>query len=131
YRDQQHGFAYMPGSDATVSMTGVGVLTLYLIDPNQKSIAEAIPFLVANSVTDDTRFPYYASYYVTQAGHQVGGVTWSTIWARTRDSLLAKQQADGGFAPSRTAEEPGRVYGTSMAVLTLCVPYRLLPIYQR
>ena len=27
--------------------------------------------------------------------------------------------------------EPGRIYRTTMAVLTLTVPYRLLPIYQR
>jgi prenyltransferase beta subunit len=131
YRDQQHGFAYMPGSEATASMTGVGLLTLYLIDPNEKSIADAISFLGQNAVTDDTRFPYYASYYVTQAAYQAGGATWPTLWARTRDWLLPKQQPDGGFPISRTAEEPGRVYATSMAVLTLAIPYRLLPIYQR
>jgi hypothetical protein len=53
------------------------------------------------------------------------------VWKTTQDQLLAVQMEDGGWPQSRQGEEPGRAYATSMAVLTLAVPYRLLPIYQR
>ena len=46
-------------------------------------------------------------------------------------ALLPIQNPDGGWPQSTSSEEPGRVYATSMSLLTLTVPYRILPIYQR
>ena len=47
--------------------------------------------------------------------------------------FLLKQQdeKDGGWPQSREQQEPGRAYATAMAVQTLAIPYRLLPVYQR
>ena len=132
YRKDQKGFAYQPGSDATQAMTGVGALDLYLLDAADRPEATAgADYLAGHPVTDDTRFAYYATYYATQAAHQAGGTAWSRVWAVTQARLVPAQDKDGGWPVSKTGEEPGRVYATSMAVLTLSVPYRLLPIYQR
>jgi len=133
YRADRGGFAYQPNQDASVAMTGVGVLSLYLLDAAQRPEALAgARYLAEHPVADDTRMPYYALYYSTQAAYQSGDVAWPAVWKVTQARLLpAQNKADGGWPQSRTAEEPGRAYATAMAVLTLSVPYRMLPIDQR
>jgi hypothetical protein len=133
YRADQGGFAYQPGADSSIAMTGVGMLNLYLLEgPDRPELASAGRFLLAHPVTDDTRMLYYSLYYSTQAAYQAGDATWPTVWNVTRTRLLRLQNAqDGGWPQSPSGEEPGRVYASSMAILSLSVPYRLLPIYQR
>jgi hypothetical protein len=132
YRNDQKGFAYQPAQNASVPMTGVAALNLYLLDASDRpELKEAGEYLTKQPVTENTRFAYYSAYYATQAAFQAGGPTWRSIWTPTMDRLLALQMDDGGWPTSKTGEEPGRVYSTSMSVLTLTVPYRLLPIYQR
>jgi hypothetical protein len=132
YKPDQHAFAYQPGRDASVAMTGVAVLSLYLMDnPARKELTESLPYLRDQAVTDDTHYPCYARYYSVQAAYQSGGPLWQAVWKRTSDTLLASQVDDGGWPPSRSPEEPGRAYSTAVSVLTLAIPYRLLPIYQR
>ena len=132
YRQDLRGFCYQPGQDVTLPMTGVGVLNLYLLGgADRPETAIAAKYLGEKFVTPETRFPYYAYYYTTQAAYQVGDNVWPAVWKVTQDQLLDQQQPDGGWPQSRSGEEPGRVYATAMSVLSLTVPYRLLPIYQR
>jgi hypothetical protein len=133
YRPEQGGFAYQPGNDASIAMTGVGMLNLYLLEgPGRSELSSSANFLTIHPVTDDTRMPYYATYYSTQAAFQAGGQTWTTVWKLTQARLLPLQdKADSGWPQSPTGEEPGRVYATSMACLSLSVPYRVLPSHQR
>ncbi len=135
FRPEQNGFAYQPGQQPNIAMTGVGMLNLYLLEgPDRPELARAATYLVAHPVDANTRFPYYATYYSTQAAFQAGGATWKTVWQSTWDGLRdvrVHSRDDGGWLPSTSGEEPGRVYATSMALLTLTVPYRLLPVYQR
>ena len=73
-------------------------------------------------------------YYATQAAYQAGDSVWRDVSNVTFDKLIkeAQQQSDGGWpdVPGESAGA-GRLYTTSMAVLTLSVPYCVLPIYQR
>ena len=132
YNKLQHGFSYQPRQDPTASVTGVAVLNLYLLDAGGSAeVAGGVQFLLEHPVTRQTRFPYYTLYYSTQAAFQAGEPAWSAVWQNTQEQLLSIQSPDGGWPQSRSGEEPGRIYGTSMAVLTLTVPYRLLPTYQR
>lgn len=133
YRADRGGFAYQPNQEPSVAMTGVGVLNLYLLDAAQRPEALAgARYLAEHALTEDTRMPYYALYYSTQAAYQAGEVAWPAVWKVTQSRLLpAQNKADGGWPQSRSTEEPGRTYATAMSVLTLSVPYRLLPIYQR
>jgi hypothetical protein len=133
YRPDQGGFAYQPGNECSIAMTGVGMLNVYLLEgPDRPELAAAGRYLLQHPVSDQTRMLYYSLYYSTQAAFQAGDSTWAGVWDMTRKLLLASQNAqDGGWPQSPSGEEPGRVYASAMAVLTLCVPYRLLPIYQR
>src|SRR5690606_34743402 len=100
-------------------MTGVGVLNLYLLSEQLHPEADASRKLLAEAKAAEERFPYYSLYYTTQAAFQLGEPTWSIVWKRTREHLIAQQLEDGGWPVSKTGEEPGRVYATSMSVLTL------------
>ncbi len=132
FRKEQNGFAYQPGNDATAGLSGVGILNLILLDPTDHPETQAAAkFIVDKPITPETRFFYYYAYYTTQAAFQVGATTWESVWKVTQEQLLNQQLPDGGWPVSRTSEEPGRVYATAMATLTLSVPQRLLPIYQR
>ncbi len=132
YHREDGGFGYQPGAASSAAMTGVAVLNLYLLEATDRAELEAAgKFLRANRVNDDTRFTLYATYYATQAAYQAGGPTWEALWAAYSQALLARQMPDGGWPVSKTGEEPGRIYSSSLAILTLAVPYRLLPIYQR
>lgn len=129
---QSGGFASKPGGEASAGMTGAGVLSLCLLDAaDQPQVAPAARFLAANPVTPQAEFSYDQMFYVTLAANQVGGATWPAVWKVAQQRLPALQQTDGGWPASATPEGAGRPYATSMAVLTLAVPYRLLPIYQR
>ncbi len=132
FRKDKSGFSYQPGHDPTVAMTGVGVLSLYLLDAaGQPELQAAAKYLVEHPIQNDTRFFYYSLYYTAQAAFQCGEPTWPAVWKVTRERLVGIQMEDGGWPQSRTGEEPGRIYATSMAILALTVTYRLLPIYQR
>jgi hypothetical protein len=136
WRPEQGGFAYQPGGGATLTMTASAVLDLHLLDRGSRGAARRGAEFVGRTVVDErTEYPYYARYYATQAAFQVGGELWPAVWNRTQAELLKIQREqkdnDGSWPQSRTANEPGRTYATAMSVLTLSVPLRLLPTYQR
>jgi hypothetical protein len=133
YNADAKGFSYQPGGAASPSMTGVGILCLHLLDGGKASeAAAAAKTLAAKPVDDASQFPYYGMYYATQAAFQAGDSTWTDVSNATFQRILKSQQPDGGWpdVPSESAGA-GRVYTTSMALLTLSIPYRLLPVYQR
>jgi hypothetical protein len=132
YRPAPGAFAYQPGGDASESMTGAGVLSLWLLDRGDSDAAVAgAKYLVEHPTTDTTEMPYDAMYYTTMSAYQTNGATWSTVWTRTSGRLMSLRDKDGGWPAGASDQEPGRVYTTAMAVLTLSVPYRVLPAYQR
>lgn len=126
------GFSYQPGSGASsAGTTAAAILCLYLLDQGQTSQrVTAAKFLREHPVDDQTRFPYYAMYYATQAALAADEPTWSAVGMQNIKRLVQMQQRDGSWPQSRSGEEPGAVYATAMAVLTLETPDRLLPAYQ-
>ena len=64
---------------------------------------------------------------------QLGGNYWDRFFPPLLRILAAAQHQDGSWDPESIEEdrEFGSVYTTSLAVLTLEVPYQILPIYQR
>jgi hypothetical protein len=69
---------------------------------------------------------YYGNYYAAQAMYQAGDKYWKKWWPMISKDLLSKQGADGSFSGGA-----GNNYGTGMACVILCIPYRYLPILQR
>jgi hypothetical protein len=137
WRADQKRFAYQPGGEGLPAMTAVAILSLTLLDAGSRpEVAQAAKSLAERPIDD--RFPYYSQYYATQAAHQLdaaaadgaGRGAWNGVARPILERLTNTQQDDGGW-PQSNAQEPGRVYATGMALLTLTVPYQLLPVYQR
>jgi len=70
---------------------------------------------------------FYAHYYMAQAMYQSGEKNWKEYFPKIRDMLLETQDADGAW----NGDGVGRVYGTSIALTILQLPYKKAPIYQR
>ncbi|MBL4849827.1 MAG: terpene cyclase/mutase family protein [Planctomycetes bacterium] len=74
---------------------------------------------------DEERWFYYTHLYVSQAMFARGGPAWRSYFPRIRQQLLSThtdKHWDSNLGPT---------YGTSVALLILQLPDRLLPIYQR
>lgn len=128
------GFGYQPGQGAQTGDSAIGILCLYQLnelDANAVRLDLAAKYTESHPIDDNSNFPYYGSYFVTQAAFQRDGDTWTRAGRPTLDRLVRLQDKDGGWPQSKSAQEPGRIYATAMAVQSLAVPYRLLPVYQR
>ena len=70
--------------------------------------------------------PSYFRYYMAQAMFQGDFESWKR-WKKQNNTLIRSlQRADGSIDATY-----GKAYGTSMALLSLALEYRFLPIYER
>lgn len=128
------GFSYLPGnSNPSFAMTAAGLLAMQVCGQYESPLVQgAAEWLVKNPPKWDDRFFFYGAYYYAQGMHQRGGSYGETADQLVAKILLEKALADGSWsAPSGEEASAGRVYSTSMAVLSLSVKYHYLPIYQR
>lgn len=124
------GFAYQPGGAGNAGATGAAILVFQLLGAGDRpEVPEAVKFLSQPSAT--TRPTNLSPYHTSLAAQLAGESTWSWVAKPVADAALAAQQPDGGWPPAATPAEPGRTFATAKSVLTLTVPYRLLPIYER
>lgn len=70
---------------------------------------------------------YYTHLYASQGFYMAGNEYWDAYFPKTRDQLLALQDAEGSWS----GDGIGQVYGTAIAVIILQLPYKYLPVFQR
>ena len=126
-----YGYQDRQRSPAT---TAVGLLCRMLLgwQPDHKPLIEGVTFLGG---LDPVRQNSYHNYYAAQVLHHFGGYTWEQWNQRIRERLIATQSSVGHEAGSwyfveEHATVGGRLYTTAMAILTLEVYYRYLPLYR-
>lgn len=78
----------------------------------------------------------YFNYYATQVLCHFNGPQWERWNPKMREYLIATQATSGHEAgswyfPDRHGDKGGRLYNTAMAVMTLEVYYRYMPLYDR
>ena len=78
----------------------------------------------------------YYNYYATQVLHHWDGELWDKWNEQMREQLVATQIKEGPGAGSWDVTDPhgnagGRIYQTTLSLLTLEVYYRHLPLYRR
>lgn len=130
-------YAYLPYKSATVSMTAEALLCRqYMGWPqNHPGLSDGAD-LLARSLPNRGMPSIYFWYYATQVLHNQGGRNWEKWNSALRDRLIAMQETHGHEAGSWTpiglgqVEAGGRIYMTSLALCTLEVYYRYLPIYR-
>jgi hypothetical protein len=134
-------YAYMPGRAETPVMTAEALLTRqYLGWPRDfPALLKGVALVSANLEGPQERNIYYW-YYATQLLHNMHGKAWDTWNARVRETLVGMQMTgeacDRGSWDPRSPEPDrwgiagGRLYVTSLSLLTLEVYYRYLPLYR-
>lgn len=126
---------------ASQTLTPVGLLSRYYmrtLKPEDEALARGVKFLKAFPPKKDYFDTYYL-YYSTRVLHHNAGPDWHKFWnPKMRDLLIELQdtsdeatrgswEKDQGFIGSAC----GRLGTTALAVLTLEVYYRDLPLYKR
>jgi hypothetical protein len=125
---------YPPNFRPSVACTGTGILSLEICGKQMHGSRQC---LAAGEVllNDPPRWGgprfFYSVYYCSQATFQLGGDYWKKYRPLLHNALLPYQNRDGSWRGLANEDNHyGANYGTAMAVLSLTVQYRLLPIYQ-
>ena len=122
------GFGYQ-GPGETVTLSGAGILCLELCgshnDPFSLKTSEFL--MTCYERLQHEGYGFYGMYYSSQALFQLGGENWKKFAHWMYATWLPLQRPDGSWNKG----ENGPVYQTAMCILSLAVPYRQLPIYQR
>ena len=132
--DRPEGFCYTPGQrSASFTMTAAGLLALQVCGMYDSPLVKhAADWLLKNPPKYRERFFFYGTYYYAQGMFQRGGEHAETAVKLVKDELLPNQQGDGSWQGQNGEEEnAGKIYATSLGVLSLSVKYHYLPIYQR
>ena len=130
-------YSYQPGGTVTPTMTAEALLCRQYCgwSSTHGGLKFGVDYLSRNLPKRDTTNMYYW-YYATQVLHHWGGDEWKR-WNDTIRELLIETQETAGhkrgsWAPHGTGHDRGggRVYMTALALCTLEVYYRHLPIFR-
>jgi len=125
------GFRYMlSGGSSAYPRSAAGVASLqYAGVYEDAAVTSGLEYLRKASRTMGAQgggHYHYGHYYAAQAMFLAGGHYWAEWYPRMRDELIERQQESGSWTSNH-----GETYGTSMSLLVLQIPNRLLPIFQR
>ena len=126
------GFGYQNRGHET-STTAEGLLALLVCaDYESDETKGASERLLRDAVKPGDRWLFYTTYYYAQSMYQRGG-KFADEGKRVVEGLLMPVQSREGWWEGQGGEERGggKVYATSMAMLSLAVKNHFLPIYQR
>jgi hypothetical protein len=137
-------YGYATANTFTPTRTAVGLLCRYYLNgwgKDTPGMRDGVDYLLAQHKPDEkAEYDMYYYYYATQVLHFHEGAAWEKEWnPKMRDLLIAKQRKDPpGVEGSWDADTSpwignhcGRLGTTCMALLTLEVYYRHLPLYGR
>lgn len=133
-------YAYQPGEPERIALSAAGLLTRqYLGWKNtEPDLLAGCEYLMQNLPPESgsSLGPIYYYYYATQVLHHMEGPNFDLWNHRIREHLIRNQETEGHKTGSWNpqgadyGERGGRMYATSMALLTLQVYYRHLPMYR-
>jgi len=128
-------YGYTGPEKGRATTTAVGLLCrMYMGWKREKpQLQKGVEFL---SNLGPSKEDIYFNYYATQVLHHWDGELWDKWNEQMREQLVANQIKEGPGAGSWDVTDPhgnagGRIYQTTLSLLTLEVYYRHLPIYRR
>ncbi|MFK7766285.1 MAG: hypothetical protein AB8B55_03505 [Mariniblastus sp.] len=145
YARDSKGVSRIQGRKPTASMTAVGLLMRIYSGWDRKDprLLAGADYLLKTQLPNDStpqqRDTYYW-YYATQVMKYVDGPQWKKWNDQLRPLLVRSQEKSGEFAgswhpyqpvPDRWGSFGGRIYVTSMNLLSLEVRHRMLPLYKQ
>lgn len=140
-RTMKSGFAYQPGGGAEFATAAAGLLALQVCgEYDAPEVIGAADWLMdlldsgtrrSHKLDYTQRWFFYGTYYFSQAMQKRGGEYARQAREFTERTLLEQQSPDGSWTSGDGQERnAGRIYTSSLAVLSLAVKYHYLPIYQ-
>ena len=126
------GCGYMPNQPPRYSTTAAGLLSLQVCgEYDAPEVIGSVNWLRRKAVTKREQWFYYGTYYYSQGMQKRKGDTARNSRDITEKLLMPMQSVDGSWSGNDGMESgAGRVYCTSLAMLSLSVKYHFLPIYQ-
>ena len=133
-------YGYTDSTTTRPSMTAAGLLCMQYLGepPDGQMMAEGRKYLLENKPGIGERNVYYI-YYAAQVMHNTLGPEWDD-WNRAMRSDFAESQIKEGCSlgswdltlsgDSHIRSSGGRLVGTSLAVLSMEVYYRHLPLFK-
>ncbi len=126
------GFGYA-GKGYETSTTAEGLLALQVCgDYDSDEVKGASERLLQKGLSPGDKWFFYSAYYMAQGMYQRGEKFATDGRRAIMDAVIPLQRADGSWEGEGGEErQGGKVYATSLAVLSLAVKNHFLPIYQR
>jgi hypothetical protein len=127
-------YAAYSGGGPRLAISAAAICTLYNAGEYDSRLAEAcLAYVWAQFELNREQWSkggghdFYTHLYASQAFYQAGDQYWDDYFPRIRDHLLRTQKPDGSW----DGDGIGPVYGTSVALIILQLPYKFVPIFQR
>lgn len=130
------GIMYSYGSEPTplLAISAAALAAMYNAGDYESKMSDAClayvtkQFQIArNNFGQESGHDFYTNLYASQSFYQAGDKYWDDYFPQTRDMYIKRQQKGGLW----DGEGIGPVYGTSIALIILQLPYKFLPVYQR
>ena len=124
---------YEPNRSPEYAMASAGLLSLQVCgDYDCMEVKGSAEWLKDQKIKYDSEWFFYGTYYYAQGMYQRGGEYATHARKEVEELLLPRQGKDGSWTATHGQEHgAGRVYATSMGVLSLAVKHHFMPIYQR
>ena len=134
-------YGYQPGSGTSVTMTAEALVCRQLLGWEREfdPLIKGVDFISANLESAQDRNIYYW-YYATQLLHNMKDKNWPAWNMKMRENMISLQVKGNGCdrgswdpeAPTKDqwGGQAGRLFTTSLSLLTLEVYYRYLPLYK-
>ncbi|MEA3211953.1 MAG: hypothetical protein QOE70_5010 [Chthoniobacter sp.] len=125
------GFGYNArGKEA--STTAEGLLALQVCgEYESEEVLGASAKLLRDGIRQGDKWFFYTTYYYAQGMYQRGGKFADEGKRLAAELILPLQSREGWWEGVNEEKQGGKVYATSLAVLSLAVKNHFLPIYQR
>jgi hypothetical protein len=122
------------GGASRPAITAAAVATMYNAGEYEHPVAKkAFNYVQKQLAQTRTGFlperghQFYALFYTAQAMYMTGEAEWRDYFPQVRDELIRLQKDSGAW----DGDSVGEVYGTSIALTVLQLPYAHLPILMR
>jgi hypothetical protein len=124
---------YEPGRQPEYAMASAGLLSLQVCGAyDSLEVKGSADWLKDKKVEYGGEWYFYGTYYFAQGMFQRGGEYSAYARKLVEEALLPKQGPDGSWQGQHGQErDAGKIYATSLGVLSLAVKFHFLPIYQR
>lgn len=127
-------YGYQQPSTTRPAMTSVGLYGRLMLGwpRNHPALRKGAAMLAREKPRESNM---YFNYYTSQVLHHVGGTGWNRWNLRMRNYLVSTQAENGHergswYFDEAWSDRGGRLYTTTLAILTLEVYYRYMPMYQ-